>query len=107
MKREEVMKRILFFQLLTKKKKTNHNSFFLCCHIRSKDSGVAAVSALQLMFSSVFPRSLSGLQQLSVTGSRGHSSPLVNNIFILLIVTVSSLVWFEPTRLTDGALPPK
>lgn len=36
-----------------------------------------------------------------------HRAPLVNNIFFLLIVKVSTLSRSEPTWLADGTLPPE
>lgn len=103
-------------------KQTNHKSFSLCCHMRiftpqastpvvivkqqrlRCGSFLSLAASLQLppLFSSVFTCSVSGPGRV-----RGHGSPLVNDISILLIVTVSSLFWFEPTWLTDGVLPPQ
>lgn len=45
----------------------------------------------------------------AVHGSRhrGHGSALVNSVFSLLTVTPNTPGPFEPTWLTDGALPPR
>lgn len=64
---------------------------------------IPAVNKLPLALSSALKPSLSAPQLLPQ--SEGRTCPLVNRVFILLIVTEDTFIQFEEAWMTDGALP--